>query len=93
MLSTDSCWAKICKLKLKFNFLTKQTKCRAIENIESMLHYANDLCDEIKKVIIDIDKVRLLSHAFISTGHERKYVDRVINLYELSKKEGDRYHM
>ena len=50
--------------------------------VKSMLHRAHSLCDEEEGQ--KDEEVKLLSHAFISSGYTPKEVDRIIDSYVLT---------
>ena len=52
-----------------------------------MLHQAHSLCDEEEGH--KADEIKLLSHAFISSGYEPKDVDRIIGSYVFDKPDND----
>ena len=52
-----------------------------------MLHRAYNLCDEEEGH--KADEIKLLSHAFISSGYEPKDVDRAIDSYVVEKPDND----
>ena len=56
-----------------------------------MLHRADSLCDEEEGQ--KDDEVKLLSHAFISSGYTPKEVDRVIASYVFDKPKEEREKM
>jgi len=70
------------------NFSSNRPRAEQLGIIKSMLHRAYSLCDE-EEGQKDAE-VKLLSHAFISSGYTPKEVDRVIGSYVFDKPKEER---
>ena len=65
------------------NFLSNRPRAEQLGIVKSMLHRAHSLCDEEEGQ--KDEEVKLLSHAFISSGYNPKEVDRIIDSYVFDK--------
>jgi len=70
------------------NFSSNRPRAEQLGIIKSMLHRAYSLCDEEEGQ--KDTEVKLLSHAFISSGYTTKEVDRVIGSYVFDKPKEER---
>ena len=70
------------------NFSSNRPRAEQLGIIKRMLHRAHSLCDEEEGQ--RDDEVKLLGHAFISSGYTPGEVDRVIGSYVFDKQKIDR---